>query len=765
MSGDLGGFSLFDLFRGEAETHCRTLNEGLLALEARPDDLAAIEPLMRAAHSLKGAARIIGLDIAVTLAHAMEDVLVAAQKGRERLGSPRVDQLLRGTDTLAALASIEESALDGWIAANAAAVAEQCEQLAAPPPAEAAKAPTPAPTSPPPPPPPAPPPAPAPAVESPKEAAPDARTVRVSGDAIDRMMRLSGEMTIESRRFGGLRSGAAALRTRLLELDESIEALAQADDHARRTRLFGEAREHVRGALATLAEQAVGTETVARRVEETANALYHATLGSRMRPFVEGTHGFPRLVRDVAKELGKQVRFEVRGGTVAVDRDILAKLEAPLNHMIRNALDHGIEMPEERRAAGKDPTALIALEARHRAGQLEVRVVDDGRGIDLERVRRRIVERGLSTPELLERMSEEETLAFLFLPGFSTATAVTSLSGRGVGLDVVQRFAQEVGGIAAIETRPGAGTVFRFDLPVTLSVVRAVLVDIAGEPYAFPLARLERVVRIGRDELRSIEGRLHLDLDGVSTGLVDASALFGLPAPVERGELASILVLAPSRAAAQSGVGERYGLLVDRILGESDLVVRALPARLGKVAHIAAAALSERGDPILIADVDDLVQGTTQLLGQGRLRGTRVGGAAAGRRRRRVLVVDDSATVREVERQLLTRAGYEVDLAVDGVDGLNAMRSGGYDLLVSDVDMPRMNGIELVAAVRRDERFRTLPIVIVSYKDREEDRLAGLEAGANAYLTKGAFRDESFLRTVRDLIGEAHEGETSEPSA
>jgi two-component system sensor histidine kinase and response regulator WspE len=363
-------------------------------------------------------------------------------------------------------------------------------------------------------------------------------------------------------------------------------------------------------------------------------------------------------------------------------------------------------------------------------------------------------------------MSEEETLAFLFLPGFSTATEVTALSGRGVGLDVVQRFAQEVGGIAAIETRLGAGTVFRFDLPVTLSVVRAVLVEIAGEPYAFPLARLERVVRLPREELRSVEGRLHLDLDGVATGLVDAAALFGLPASreAERSELASILVLAPSRAAAQAGVGERYGLLVDRLLGESDLVVRALPPRLGKVAHIAAAALSERGEPILIADVDDLVQGTTQLLGQGRLRGVR-GGGTAGLPRRRVLVVDDSATVREVERQLLTRAGYEVDLAVDGVDGLNAMRSGGYDLLVSDVDMPRMNGIELVASVRREERFRTLPIVIVSYKDREEDRLAGLEAGANAYLTKGAFRDESFLRTVRDLIGDAHAGETAEPSA
>ncbi len=748
MSGGefgLDGFSMFELFRAEAEAHTRTLSEGLLTLESRPDDLAAIEPLMRAAHSIKGAARIIGLDSAVRLAHAMEDVLVAAQRGREVVGTSRIDQLLAGTDILNELATLAEQDLSTWGDSHAKVIGELVDLLARPPAASAApelpaapRAETPAP---------APAPEPAPTEAPSASATVEAKTVRLAAESVDRMMRLAGEMTIQSRRLESTRDPLLSMKEQLLDLDETLERLEE--EVGARPRL-AQARDRARRAIGRAQKQIVESEDVARRLEEISTALYHVALGSRMRPFGEVTVGFPRLVRDLARELGKQVRFDIIGAGVPVDRDILARLEAPLNHMLRNALDHGVETPDERSAAGKDSVARIVIEARHHAGHLLVLVADDGRGIDTERLRGKVVSKALSSPEVAAKLTTSELFEFLFLPGFSTANDVTEISGRGVGLDVVQSFAQEVGGTASIDSDLGRGTEFRLELPVSLSVLRAAVVDVGGEPYAFPLARLERVVRVATSTISAVEGRRQFMLDGKAVGLVDAATVLEL-GEGERGAegAVSVMVVAYGRGHDE----EWYGLVVDRFAGESDLVVRPLDQRLGKVPHVAAASIAESGDPLLIVDVDDLVQSVRQYLSEGKLRGAAARPELDAARRRRILVVDDSLTVREVERQLLSRLGYDVDVAVDGADGWNAIRAGQYDLLVTDIDMPRMNGLELVAAVRREARFADLPVIIVSYKDREEDRLAGMQAGANAYLTKGAFRDDTFARAVRDLIG------------
>jgi two-component system, chemotaxis family, sensor histidine kinase and response regulator WspE len=761
---ELDGLSMFDLFRAEAETHARTLSEGLVALERRPDDRAGIEPLMRAAHSIKGAARIIGLDAAVRLAHAMEDVLVAAQRGTESVGSERIDQLLAGTDLLAGLASVSESDLNAWGDEHHQAIDEIVRLLAAAMPSAAEQSQLPQQSQ-------ATPEAPMEvaaevAVEAADESAGqsaaqpspvptqrastvEAKTVRLAADSVDRMMRLAGEMTIQARRLESTRDPMLAMKEHLLDLDETLEQLEE--EVGARTRLTA-ARERARAAVARAQRQIAGSEEIARRLEEIATSLYHVALGSRMRPFGEAALGFPRLVRDLARELGKQVRFDIVGTGTPVDREILARLEAPLTHMLRNAIDHGIERAEERVAAGKDALARVWIEARHQAGHLLVRVCDDGRGIDVESLRRSIVRKGLSAVDVAARLAPNELLEFLFLPGFSTASQVTEISGRGVGLDVVQAFAREVGGVASIDSELGRGTEFRIELPVSLSVLRAAVVEIGGEPYALPLARLERVVRVPLAEIGAVEGRRQFMLDGRAVGLVEAATVLEL-GPVERGADGSISVIVVShgRGADESW----YGLVVDSFRGESDLVVRALDRRLGKVPHIAAASVSETGEPLLIVDVDDLVHSVRQFLAEGKLRGSVAGIGVDIARRRRILVVDDSLTVREVERQLLARLGYEVDVAVDGVDGWNAVRAGHYDLLVTDVDMPRMSGLELVAAVRREPRLADLPVIVVSYKDREEDRIAGMHAGANAYLTKGAFRDDSFARAVRELIGSA----------
>jgi len=373
-------------------------------------------------------------------------------------------------------------------------------------------------------------------------------------------------------------------------------------------------------------------------------------------------------------------------------------------------------------------------------------VSDDGRGIDLDKLRRKIVSRGLNTADLIGRMTEAELLEFLFLPGFTTSTQVTEFSGRGVGLDVVQDTVRRVGGSVRITTKPGEGTTFHLQLPITLSVIRAVVVEIAGELYAFPHTRIDRLLRVPRGSIRSLEHRQFITVDGQNIGLVVAGQLLDLPSEGPRSEELPVLLLSD-----QTGT---YGLIVDAFRAEQDLVVRPLDARLGKVPNLSAAAILDNGDPVLIVDVEDLVRSLDQFIQTGSLR--RLESRTHGpTRRKRVLVVDDSITVREVERQLLAHKGYDVVVAVDGMDGWNQVRSSRFELIVTDVDMPRMNGIQLVQAIRADDRLRELPVVIVSYKEREEDRARGLEVGANAYLTKSSFHDNRFVDAVADLIGPA----------
>ncbi|MFM9011956.1 MAG: response regulator [Planctomycetota bacterium] len=506
-------------------------------------------------------------------------------------------------------------------------------------------------------------------------------------------------------------------------------------------------RERADAGLAALTRHVEDFESFARRNEDLSNRLHHEVIVSRMRPLADGIRGFPRLVRDVSRTLGKQVRFEVRGEQTGVDRDILDKLEAPLSHLIRNSLDHGIETPAEREASGKPATGTIRLEARHRAGMLQLTLSDDGRGIDVERLRGQAVARGLVARQVADQLTELELLEFLFLPGFSTKEQVTELSGRGVGLDVVQSMVKSVGGSVRVATHLGRQTVFTLQLPITMSVIRALLVEIGGEPYAFPLTRIDQILFVRAEDIRTVEGRQYFDRDGVSIGLVMAAQILEAPAPVTPDPMPVVVI---------SDRGQQFGMIVDSFLGERDLEVRPLDPRLGKVPDVNSASLLENGDPVLIVDIEDLVRSIDNVLMGRRLSRVEFERMAEqARQRKRILVVDDSITVRELERQLLQGRGFAVDVAVDGMDGWNAIRGTHYDLVVTDVDMPRMDGIGLVSLIKADPARRETPVVIVSYKDREEDRLRGLDAGANRYLTKSSFHDETFVDTIIDLIGEA----------
>jgi two-component system sensor histidine kinase and response regulator WspE len=497
-----------------------------------------------------------------------------------------------------------------------------------------------------------------------------------------------------------------------------------------------------------LAERLSELELFARRSENLSDHLYREAIASRMRPFDDGVQGLPRMVRDIARTLEKQVQLEIIGHATEVDRDILERLEAPLSHLLRNAIDHGIESPEERLAVGKPAEGTIRLEAGQRGGMLSITVSDDGRGVDLQHLRHKIVSKHLTTAELAATLTEVELLEFLFLPAFSTRETVTEISGRGVGLDVVHDMVQEVGGTVRAVSEPGQGLQVYLQLPLTLSVLRTLLVEIAGEPYAFPLARLDRALMLPKDDIDVVADRQYFTLDGQHIGLVSAHQVLEVPEAMARADTLPVIVISDRFSC--------YGLVVDRFLGESDLVVQPLDPRLGKVPDISAAALLEDGSPILIIDVEDMVRSVDNLLAGRRLH--KVGRAVSGtegQRRKRILVVDDSITVREVERQLLANHGYEVEAAVDGMDGWNAVRVGHYDLVITDVDMPRMNGFELVSQIKNHPQLRALPVMIVSYKGGDADRHRGLEAGANYYFTKSSFHDETLLQAVVDLIGAA----------
>ncbi|HYC93192.1 MAG TPA: hybrid sensor histidine kinase/response regulator, partial [Thermoanaerobaculia bacterium] len=561
------------------------------------------------------------------------------------------------------------------------------------------------------------------------------REIRITADKLDRLMAATGETTVAARWFDGFTRAMSRLK-------QQQDALIEAIEDPQLRQLASECR-------AAIAERFEESVTFSRQLENISGRLYREVIATRMRAFSVGVHPFPRLVRDVARQLGKQVELQIGGGSTEVDRDILDKLEAPLSHLIRNAVDHGIETPEDRVLAGKPAEGCIRLDASHQAGMLHVVVQDDGRGIDVERVRARVAERGLAGAEIVSRLSEAELLEFLFLPGFTTTHNVTEISGRGVGLDVVQSMVQEVGGVVRVASTPGRGTTFTLQLPITRSVVRALLVEIAGEPYAVPLTRIEHALVAARGDIHVAESREYVRFDRDNVGIVPARQILGIE-PAPRAETASILIISNQRS--------RYGVAVDRFTGESDLVLRPLDPRLGKVPNVSAVSVTLDGTPILLLDVDDLVASVGEILNEGRLQ--RVAGGERPQdevrmpiRRKRVLVVDDSLTVREVERRLLENHGYEVEVAVDGMHGWNAVRTSRFDLVISDVDMPRMTGIELVSRIKSDERLARIPVMIVSYKDREEDRLRGLDAGANYYLTKGSFADDTMLRAVADLIG------------
>ncbi|MBI5758055.1 MAG: hybrid sensor histidine kinase/response regulator [Planctomycetales bacterium] len=803
-TADLANSPLLDLFRGEARTQVDALRAGLVELERDPTESECLARLVNAARSAKSASHVVGVREAARLTQAIESCLQAALDGLLELEKKSIADLNSAVGLVADIAQSVGRGYEAWLDQHLPAVSQVVSELEArkqpengvvmtsessrtretsdrslttlaakavakPSPTRSRSTSTIPPVR-----------VTSTAARPDKSVATKSATVpaasagdsvesvvRVTAQSLTRLMGLAGESLVEARWLPVFTNSLVRLKKQQTQVSDLLDGINESlpdTEAATQIRiLINDARQRLKSCQTELGGRIGEFENHARQSDDLNSRLYHEVIASRMRPLADGVHGFPRRVRDLSRQLGKQVVFEILGQATPVDRDILEKLEAPLTHILRNAIDHGMETPAERTTAGKPEGGRLRLAARHSAGMLSITITDDGRGIDTSRLRLNVVERGLTNPETASRLSEQELLEFLFLPGFSTREDVTDVSGRGVGLDVVRSMVQTVGGTVRIQTQLGRGTTFHLQLPITLSVIRVVLVRIANEPYAFPHNRIDRLFQLPRESVASLEHRQFCNVDGSNVGLVVGRQVFPLPdesvashSTVERvyrsdtkghphDDLNVVLF---------SNHTDQFGLVVDAFLGEQDLVVRTLDPRLGHVPNIQAAAILDDGSPILIVDLDDLRTSIERLLKSGKLQRTdQMTASTMDTGPRRILVVDDSITVREVQRQLLTGRGYSVEVAVDGLEGWNRVREEKFDLVISDIDMPRMDGFEFVRSMKIDPLLQSTPVIIVSYKDREDDRQRGLEVGANYYLTKSSFHDESLLSAVEDLIG------------
>lgn len=756
---------LRETFLGELEEHVSSLNRELLELEKGSPGSARgerVQSLFRTAHSLKGAARAVNIDLIQDVCHELEDILGAAREGRRSLGPAEFRLLFAAADALedAGERLRQEQSLDdspladllvevGMAALEAPAPAQR-ETLMSPP-VSAATSMAPPPSKPEPAPlPPVEALAPLPSVAQPPTPTPST-SVRVAADRLDDLLTRSGELLVTRRQGETVAGELAALRDivgRWRNQGRGGRAAVKAGGKSRMRRAWEvgkiESPRKVEGAppsaddlrqlereLDRLGQVLMGNR---RSMERAALALDEEVRRTRLLPFAEVCQGLDRLVRDVAQAVQKNVELNVQGDDVELDRAVLEALKDPLRHLLRNAIDHGIESADVRRGAGKSPQGQLSITATLRGAHVEVAVADDGRGLDLAAVRRRAQHLGLPVP------SDENDLAeLIFLPGFSTAQTVTELSGRGVGLDVVKGRLEGLHGTATVQTERGRGTRFTLAVPLTLTTMRVLLVKAAGQTLGLPNVNIRRLVRLDPSTFRRVEGRCLSVLDGEPVLVASLAATLGLIPPQ------AITTRVP--AVVVAGGAQRVAFVVDELLSEQEVMIKSMGNRVRQMRHISGATLLPTGAVAFVLNAADLAR--TALMA----RGTGAGdGRSAASAKKRIVIAEDSVTTRTLQKTILEAAGYAVETAADGARAWDLLREGGADLLLSDVDMPLMDGFTLTETVRNDPRFARLPVVLMTSRGSEQDRARGVAVGADAYLVKSGFNQSELLETLSQLL-------------
>jgi two-component system chemotaxis sensor kinase CheA len=706
---------LRDLFRIESEERLQHLDSGLLQLEKTPSDQPLLEDLFRETHSLKGAARMLGLTAIQTLAHRLEDALGTARRGGAAL---QAETIVEMNQTLAALRRVVQVEVAGAAQPDSAvertglpaAAQGGLEATAEPAGAQAAAQ---------------------------KPEAFRIETIHVAPKKLDALLTQAGEITVTKIRI----ARRLAEMVELLDYCEEWErAVRAAPDNA-----GGQVAQRLESLRGMLNHLRGGAYEDSARLDLMVDQLQSGIRAMRLLPMSTLFRLFPRLVHDLAREQHKEAELVVEGDETVADKHVLEEIKDPLMHMLRNAIGHGIELPEQREQRGKPRSGTIRVKAAQTPAGIVVEVSDDGRGLDLDEIKRTALKNGMYREEELAGMSSAQLQSLILVSGFSTSSFVTDVSGRGVGLDVVRNSVERLKGVLQIESSPGRGLTLRAQLPVTLATVRVLIVAANGHRYALPVEHVHFSRKLQSSALYTIEGRQTVTLDGQAISVAWLLDLLGIarsvPEQPQRSQAAFTCVVL--------GVGEeRFGLLVEELLDELEVVLKAQSRLLKRVRNVSGATILETGDVCMVLNPYDLLRTL-------RKKSLAVVVAAAvdtAPKKKLLLLAEDSITTRTQEKRILESAGYEVVTAVDGMDAYNKLGTRPFDAVVSDIVMPNMDGLALAERIRADRKYAELPIILVTSLATEEDQRRGLEVGANAYIAKPSFDQQVLLDCLARLI-------------
>lgn len=690
------------------------LEQNLLALELNPSDKKVLEEIGRALHTLKGSSNMMGFDTIGRVCHLAEDLLESIVPAAIQPSAAILDTLFDVVDWIKVCLGKIEGGDEDMTDAE-----EICTQLAtllggetaatdpATVPVETATV----------------------TVAKPVENEPDApavdereETVRVRASRVDEVIRLAGEATLGGTRLVQRLDTLAQIRNalrRYLPPDDANKAdlLRQTDT------LYQDLREGIAG------------------LNQTATELQESALDLRMLPVSTIFDRFPRAVRDLAHTLGKEVDLEIRGAQTQLDKKVIEKLDAIMVHLLRNAVDHGLEPPQERQQAGKATKGTLSVSADYRGNHVEIVVSDDGRGIDRQAIKEKALRRGLVDATTLDNASDRDLLDLVFRPAFSTAAIITDVSGRGVGMDVVKRGVEELKGQIYLESELGRGTRCIMRLPTTLATLRAMFVQAGTHLFALPMGSIVETFKIASSDLIDVVDYQAVRLRDQVIPLFGLDETLELPkTKKEDGEFFVVI----TRAGA-----ETVGFGVDALVDERDVLVKALPQHLQRIPCIEGVSLFRDNHIALVLHVPDLIAKVRHRL---QTQHPNENGGAQDGGNKRILVVDDSHSTREIEKRILEDRGYSVDLAADGREALERALQHPYDLVVTDVEMPHMDGFTLVEHLRNEANYRQTPLVIMTSRAEERDKERGIELGADAYIVKGSFEQTMLIEAVDSLI-------------
>jgi two-component system chemotaxis sensor kinase CheA len=747
-------------FKIEAEEHIASISAGLIELEKQPPpeiQMEIVEVIYRDAHSLKGAARSVNFSGVEQVCQAMEGLFAEFKKGKMILFSSLFDLLNDATGIVSKLISTPDTTLTSEDLSEVEAIQGKL--------IEAVKAGLPASTS--------------GRSASVPQSVQHLETETPPECAISPQSESSSEprhASLPEKIYTGsetIRIPAARLDSLLLKAEELVSAKLAARQHANLARELKTcldswkdqwlklSSESLKSAPQELLElnrtffrsfesRLLGlkktTDEDSRSIGGMVDNLLADVKGVMMYPFSSLLDTFPRLVRDLSREQGKEIELTMQGVEIEIDRRILQEIKDPLNHLIRNCIDHGMETKVARKQKQKPEKGNIQITVTQRdSGKIEIAVADDGAGIDLDKVVLSAVKAGIITEADSTGLSREEALALIFESGISTSSIITTVSGRGLGMAIVREKIEKLGGTIAIQTTPDKGTSFSILLPLSLATFRGILIQSGGQIFAVPTMKVEMVQKLPCSEVRTVENRETVTLGGRAVSLVRLDQLLELPLkPAEDDDLfLTVMVLSTG--------DKQLAFVIDEMLYEDEILLKSLGGQLSRVRNIAGATLLGSGKVIPILNAHDLVKSALKL-STGGARIASIEKRHTKAKRQSVLVAEDSITARTLFVNILESAGFQVTTAVDGVDAFNKLCEAEFDLVVSDIEMPGMNGFELTEKIRADKRLTEIPIVIVTGLESPEDKKRGIEVGANAYLVKSSFDQSNLVEVVRRLI-------------